>query len=51
VARYVLAEYGSGAVMGVPAHDIRDAEFAITNQLIRDISEAKRVIRPHGKST
>ena len=33
VTNYVVAGYGSGAVMGVPAHDQRDLEFARANGL------------------
>jgi leucyl-tRNA synthetase len=39
VADYVLMEYGTGAVMGVPAHDARDFEFATAFEL-----EIRRVI-------
>jgi leucyl-tRNA synthetase len=33
IADYVLYEYGTGAVMGVPAHDTRDFKFAKANNL------------------
>ena len=39
IADYVLMEYGTGAVMAVPAHDQRDFEFAKQNNL--PIKQAK----------
>lgn len=41
IADYVLASYGTGAVMAVPAHDERDFTFAQTYDL-----PIKEVIRP-----
>lgn len=42
VANFVLMDYGSGAVMAVPAHDQRDWEFATTYAL-----PITAVIAPH----
>lgn len=44
VANYVLFEYGTGAVMGVPAHDERDFQFAKKYNLA-----IKLVIQPKGQ--
>lgn len=44
VANYILMEYGTGAIMAVPAHDQRDFEFARKYGL-----PIKVVIRPEGK--
>lgn len=41
IANYVLQEYGTGAVMGVPAHDERDFEFAKKYHI-----PIKQVIKP-----
>jgi leucyl-tRNA synthetase len=41
VADYVLMEYGTGAIMAVPAHDERDYDFATTFSL-----PIRRVISP-----
>jgi leucyl-tRNA synthetase len=41
-ANFVLMEYGHGAVMAVPAHDERDFEFALKNNL-----PIKYVIKPN----
>jgi leucyl-tRNA synthetase len=41
VANYILADYGTGAIMSVPAHDERDFEFATKYNL-----PIKRVLAP-----
>jgi leucyl-tRNA synthetase len=45
VADYVLMEYGTGAIMAVPAHDERDYAFARAFDLL-----IRRVIEPAGGS-
>jgi leucyl-tRNA synthetase len=45
IADYVLATYGTGAVMAVPGHDQRDWEFATKYKL-----PVKPVIVPEGKT-
>ena len=42
VANYILADYGTGAIMSVPAHDERDFEFATKYGLA-----VKRVVAPN----
>ncbi|MCH3690605.1 class I tRNA ligase family protein, partial [Campylobacter lari] len=52
VANFVLADYGSGAVMAVPAHDERDFEFANKYKLeIKQVIECEDAQLPHVQKT
>jgi leucyl-tRNA synthetase len=47
IADYVLASYGTGAIMAVPAHDLRDWEFARTFNLpIRQVVQPPKDYKP-----
>jgi leucyl-tRNA synthetase len=51
VANYILADYGTGAIMSVPGHDVRDFEFASKYglpivQVIQAANETEPVVLP-----
>ena len=51
VANYILADYGTGAIMSVPGHDERDYEFAVKYglpivQVVRPEDETLAVVLP-----
>jgi leucyl-tRNA synthetase len=48
VANFVLMEYGTGAVMGVPAHDQRDLDFARKYELpVRRVVADGALVEPY----
>lgn len=49
IADYVLAEYGTGAIMAVPAHDSRDFEFAKKYGLSVKVVIAPQSAMPSGE--
>ncbi|MDC0834358.1 leucine--tRNA ligase [Geitlerinema sp. CS-897] len=52
IADYVLYEYGTGAVMGVPAHDSRDFKFARENGLpIKTVIVPENAENPNAELT
>lgn len=51
IANYVLMEYGTGAIMAVPAHDQRDYEFALKYRIpIKEVIVTKSGSSPEGEA-
>src|SRR5207302_474700 len=52
VSDFVLAEFGTGAVVGVPGHDLRDFEFAkefnlpIVRVVVGEDGDTSEITRP-----
>ncbi len=50
IANYVLMDYGTGAIMSVPAHDERDYEFANKYNLPIKVVVLPRKVEEHGEA-